>query len=368
VDGLEISQLCKDFDDLKVVDRIDLSVRSGEFVSLLGPSGCGKTTTLRMIAGLLNPSGGTVELDGRLLSRDGTLLVPPERRNMSMIFQSYAVWPHKKVFDNVAFGVRLRKLPAAETKRRVLAALEVVKMAHLADRYPGQLSGGQQQRVGLARALAVEPRVLLMDEPLSNLDATLREEMRFEIRRIHDEFKITTVYVTHDISEAIVASDRIALMNGGRIEQIGSPEVLYDNPRTAFAAGFIGPVNLLPATASGPDVADLTEYPGSLRLPPDSPVPIGTKVTIAFRPHDATLAAADAPVPGDHNVLHGTVARQAYVGHARDYVLQLATSDRTIRVITPPTTAFTPGDAVAAHIPVPRCRPVSDDPAPSESP
>jgi iron(III) transport system ATP-binding protein len=364
VDGLEISQLCKNFDETPVVDRIDLSVRSGEFVSLLGPSGCGKTTTLRMIAGLLGPSAGTVELDGRMLSRDGTLLVPPERRNMSMIFQSYAVWPHKKVFDNVAFGVRLRKLPAAETRRRVLSALEVVKMAHLADRYPGQLSGGQQQRVGLARALAVEPRVLLMDEPLSNLDASLREEMRFEIRRIHDEFKITTVYVTHDISEAIVASDRIALMNGGRIEQVGSPVELYENPRTSFAAGFIGPVNLLPATAAGPDVVELSEYPGSLRLPADAKVPAGSKVTVAFRPHDATLAAAGSPVPGDHNVLDGTVARQAYVGHARDYVLRLAASERTIRVITPPSVDFAPGEAVSALIPVPRCRPVSDDTRP----
>ncbi|MPZ79701.1 MAG: ATP-binding cassette domain-containing protein [Actinophytocola sp.] len=361
MDGLEISRLRKDFDDILVVDGIDLSVRAGEFVSLLGPSGCGKTTTLRMIAGLLNPSSGTVELDGRTLSRDSTLLVPPERRNMSMIFQSYAVWPHKKVFDNVAYGVRLRKLPAAETKRRVLAALEVVKMAHLADRYPGQLSGGQQQRVGLARALAVEPRVLLMDEPLSNLDASLREEMRFEIRRIHDEFKITTVYVTHDISEAIVASDRIALMNGGRIEQIGSPEELYENPRTAFAAGFIGPVNLLPATAAGPDAVELSECPETLRLPADSTISAGAKVTIAFRPHDATLTATGTAVRGDHNMLHGTVARQAYIGHARDYVLRLATSDRTIRVITPPSTNFAPGEAVSVTIPIPRCRLVSDD-------
>jgi iron(III) transport system ATP-binding protein len=364
VDGLEISQLRKDFGAIRVVDGIDLSVRSGEFVSLLGPSGCGKTTTLRMIAGLLNPSGGTVELDGRTLSRDSTLLVPPERRNMSMIFQSYAVWPHKKVFDNVAYGVRLRKLPAAETKRRVLAALEVVKMAHLADRYPGQLSGGQQQRVGLARALAVEPRVLLMDEPLSNLDASLREEMRFEIRRIHDEFKITTVYVTHDISEAIVASDRIALMNGGRIEQIGSPEELYEKPTTAFAAGFIGPVNLLPATAAGPDAVELSDCQETLRLPADSTISPGAKVTIAFRPHDATLTAtgvAGAAVRGDHNLLHGTVTRQAYIGHARDYVLRLATSDRTIRVITPPTTDFAPGEAVSVTIPIRRCRLVSDD-------
>lgn len=356
MDGLEISQLCKNFADTPVVDRIDLSVRSGEFVSLLGPSGCGKTTTLRMIAGLLSPSAGTVVLDGRTLSRDGTLLVPPERRNMSMIFQSYAVWPHKKVFDNVAYGVRLRKLPAEETKRRALSALEVVKMTHLADRYPGELSGGQQQRVGLARALAVEPRVMLMDEPLSNLDASLREEMRFEIRRIHDEFKITTVYVTHDISEAIVASDRIALMNGGRIEQVGTPEELYEHPRTAFAAGFIGPVNVLAATAAGPDAVELTECPGTMRLPADATVSAGSRVTIAFRPHDATLTAVGAQVHGDHNVLHATVARQAYVGHARDYVLRLATSDRTIRVITPPSVNFVLGETVSVTIPTRRCR------------
>ena len=194
-------------------------MQSGEFVSLLGPSGCGKTTTLRMIAGFMPPTSGTIEIDGQVISSPAGV-VPPEKRGMSMIFQSYAIWPNMTVGQNVGFGLEVRKLPRAEIERRIDRILEVVQMGALKGRYPAELSGGQQQRVALARAIVVEPEVLLLDEPLSNLDANLREEMRFEIRRLHDEFKITTVYVTHDQSEAMVTSDRIVVMNKGRIEQI----------------------------------------------------------------------------------------------------------------------------------------------------
>src|ERR1700752_2944151 len=248
-----LSRLGRAFGSARAVDGIDLEIRDGEFLSLLGPSGCGKTTTLRMIAGFIDPSAGTIEMDGRVLSAP-TGSLPPERRGMSMIFQSYAVWPNMTVAENVAFGLRLRRLSNEEVRRRVGEMLDVVQMRHLSERYPAELSGGQQQRVALARAIVIKPQVLLLDEPLSNLDANLREEMRFEIRRLHEEFRITTVYVTHDQSEAMVTSDRIAVMNQGRIEQVDDPHTLYTKPRTRFVAGFIGRTNFIEGVANGSDI------------------------------------------------------------------------------------------------------------------
>jgi len=206
-----------------------------------------------MIAGFLDPTEGTIELDGRAISAPGNSL-PPEKRGMSMIFQSYAIWPNMTVAENVGFGLEVRRLPRAEIRGKVDRILDVVRMRHLRDRYPAELSGGQQQRVALARAIVVQPDVLLLDEPLSNLDANLREEMRYEIRRLHDEFHITTVYVTHDQAEAMVTSDRIAVMNAGRIEQVDEPRALYARPRTRFVAGFIGRTNFLEAEVRGDDV------------------------------------------------------------------------------------------------------------------
>src|ERR1700720_1639084 len=239
--------LTKRFGSLAVVDQVSLRIDHGQLVCLLGPSGCGKTTTLRLIAGFMAPSEGTIEMDGAVLSRPD-FVVPPERRHMSMIFQSYAIWPNMTVAQNVAFGLQLRKLGKAEIQERVDRILDVVQMKHLKDRYPAELSGGQQQRVALARAIVIEPEVLLLDEPLSNLDASLREEMRSEIRRLHDEFRVTTVYVTHDQAEAMVTSDRIVVMNQGRVEQVDDPFALYNRPRTRFVAGFIGRTNFLEGT------------------------------------------------------------------------------------------------------------------------
>ena len=241
---LVLKNVSRTFGSYTAVDNLNLTLHEGELVSLLGSSGCGKTTTLRMIAGFMTPTQGTIELDGEVISSPQSSL-PPEKRKMSMIFQSYAIWPNMTVQENVGYGLKLRKVAADEAKRRVNEMLEVVQLGPLRDRYPAELSGGQQQRVALARSMVVKPSILLLDEPLSNLDANLREEMRFEIRRLHDEFKMTMVYVTHDQSEAMVTSDRIAVMNKGRIEQIDAPFELYRNPKTRFVAGFIGRTNFL---------------------------------------------------------------------------------------------------------------------------
>jgi iron(III) transport system ATP-binding protein len=285
---LKLSGISKRFGDFLAVDDIDLELQNGEFVSLLGPSGCGKTTTLRMIAGFVDPTFGTIEMDDQILSSPvGS--VPPDRRQMSMIFQSYAIWPNMTVEQNVAFGLELRKIPNAEVKRRVGEMLEVVHMNHLADRYPAELSGGQQQRVALARAIVIRPSVLLLDEPLSNLDATLREEMRFEIRRLHDEFRVTTVYVTHDQAEAMVTSDRIAVMNHGHIEQVDHPRALYNQPKTRFVAGFIGRTNFIEGASDGHQVSfDGFALPRSAF---QRDVPSGGTAVFSVRPHSIRLLA-----------------------------------------------------------------------------
>src|SRR5438093_11049789 len=236
--------LTKKFGAAAAVDNLHLEIGDGEFVSLLGPSGCGKTTTLRLLAGFLQPDAGEIRVGGKVIS-SAAHLVGPERRNMSMIFQSYAVWPHMTVAQNVAYGLKFKKLTKPQIEAKVTKLLGVVHLSELKDRYSAELSGDQEQRVALARALVVEPQILLMDEPLSNLDANLREEMRFEIRRLHEEFKITTVYLTHDQAEAMATSDRIAVLDRGCRVQVSDPHTLYTKPRTRFVAGFIGRTNFI---------------------------------------------------------------------------------------------------------------------------
>ena len=218
--SVELRSLTKRYGNVAVVDDVSLTIEHGHLVCLLGPSGCGKTTTLRLIAGFIEPSEGEIRVGDRLVSSPANTL-PPERRNMSMIFQSYALWPHMTVAENIVYGLKLRKIDRDTIGKKLDAILATTKLAPLAQRYPGELSGGQQQRVALARALIVEPETLLLDEPLSNLDANLREEMRFEVRRLHDAYRYTTVYVTHDQSEAMTTADLIAVMNGGKVEQVG---------------------------------------------------------------------------------------------------------------------------------------------------
>jgi iron(III) transport system ATP-binding protein len=235
--------------------RVSATIAHGSLVCLLGPSGCGKTTTLRLIAGFIDPDGSTIKVGDRVVSEPGRS-VPPERRNMSMIFQSYALWPHMTIAENVGYGLKIRKVARAERDRRIAAKLAVARLTELAPCYPHELSGGQQQRAALARALVVEPETLLLDEPLSNLHANLREEMRSEIRRLHDEFKYTTVYVTHDQAEAMTTADSIMVMNKGRGEQIDSPADIYQRPSTEFVARFIGGTNILRAAKIGTDLVD----------------------------------------------------------------------------------------------------------------
>ncbi|HKA34669.1 MAG TPA: ABC transporter ATP-binding protein [Candidatus Binatia bacterium] len=342
--------LTKKFGEAAAVDRLDLDIGDGEFVSLLGPSGCGKTTTLRLLAGFLQPDGGEIRVDQKVVSSP-SVLVPPERRKMSMIFQSYAVWPHMTVFQNVAYGLKLKKLAGGEIAKKVERMLRLVRLDALAARYPGELSGGQQQRVALARALVVEPEILLLDEPLSNLDANLREEMRFEIRRLHEEFRITTVYVTHDQAEAMVTSDRIAVMHQGRIVQLGAPEEIFDRPRTRFVAEFIGKTNILRGNLeSGRSVA-LGDGLKLQVVAADNLTP-GKDVFVCIRPHSVRLTPsaeeAEAGRARGMNLFDGVIQRRVYFGDANDYIVELPAQRLNLRVVAPPTQRYEAGQKVFA--------------------
>jgi iron(III) transport system ATP-binding protein len=345
-----LKKLTKKFGEAAAVDNLDLEIGDGEFVSLLGPSGCGKTTTLRLLAGFLQPDGGEIRVDNQIVS-SASVLIPPERRKMSMIFQSYAVWPHMTVFQNVAYGLKLKKLPRAEIAKKVERMLQLVRLDALAGRYPGELSGGQQQRVALARALVVEPQTLLLDEPLSNLDANLREEMRFEIRRLHEEFRITTVYVTHDQAEAMVTSDRIAVMHQGKIVQLGAPEEIFDRPRTRFVAEFIGKTNILHGKLEdGRSVA--LEDGLKLRVTSHGALARGSDAFVCIRPHNVTLTAnaedAEAARRNGINLFSGIVKRRVYFGDANDYIVELPAQRLNLRVVAPPAQRYETGQKVFA--------------------
>jgi iron(III) transport system ATP-binding protein len=349
---VELDSLTKRYGALTVVNGVDLAIDKGKLVCLLGPSGCGKTTTLRLIAGFVQPTDGRIRVGGKVIS-SASGSEPPENRNMSMIFQSYALWPHMTVFENVAYGLQLRRLSKSDIQTRANRILEATKLAKLAERYPGELSGGQQQRVSLARALVIEPETLLLDEPLSNLDANLREEMRFEIRRLHDEFKYTTVYVTHDQTEAMTAADTIVVMNQGIVEQAGSPEDIYERPQSEFVAQFIGGTNVFKGRRAGTDAVDC----GNglvLRCGSGDFAANGGQTAVSVRHHDIRLAA-EKPADDATNWAAGTVMRQVYLGSHRDYLLSLSGGE-TIRAIVPVDVAIPQGRQVWLHCPPDRCR------------
>ena len=347
--SVELKGLAKRFGEAVAVDNVSLTIEHGQLVCLLGPSGCGKTTTLRLIAGFIEPSAGEILVGGKLLS-SAARTVPPEGRNMSMIFQSYALWPHMTVAENVAYGLKIRKLDKATIQSKLKAILTTARLEALAERYPAELSGGQQQRVSLARALVVEPETLLLDEPLSNLDANLREEMRFEIRRLHDRYRYTTVYVTHDQAEAMTTADMIAVMNHGRVEQLGTPQEIYDRPQSVFVARFIGGSNILKGRALD---SERIEIPGGTIRTVGRTLTAGEAVAMSVRQHEVALLDAQ---PGDgSNVVAGTIARQVFLGAARDYTVAL--NDKTeLRVTAPPSQNISPGQQVWLRLPAERCR------------
>lgn len=318
--ALRLVNLTKRFGKTVAVQDVNLEIRDGEIMTLLGPSGCGKTTTLRCIAGLLNPDEGDIFLDDRRVTD-----LPPERRGIGLVFQNYALWPHMTIYENLAFGLRLRKIPKDEIQRKVSEALATVRLPGFEQRYPRQLSGGQQQRVALARALVIEPSVLLLDEPLSNLDAQLREEMRFEIRELQRKFGITTIYVTHDQAEALVLSDRITVLHGGRITQVGTPKDIYDRPSNKFVAGFIGLTSFIEGTVVGfdetRDYAIVSTTDGLEVRARSTSLRSQQKVTLAVRPEHIELLPENQGLSraGEVNVFEGVVLRMAYLGDSIDY-------------------------------------------------
>src|ERR1700730_2680394 len=345
VPRLALRALGRSFGDEVAVDDLNLEIAKGEFISLLGPSGCGKTTTLRMIAGFIQPTAGVIEKD-RVVIASAKRALPPEKRGMVMIFQSYALWPHKTVAENVAFGLRLRKVDNAAISRRVTEMLQAVRLGSLGGRYPAELSGGQQQRVALARAIVVEPAVLLLDEPLSNLDANLREEMRVEIRRLHNKFKMTTILVTHDQAEAMATSDRIAIMNKGKLEQLDTPLALYAWPKTRFVANFIGRTNFLEARCDDTDVV----FDGfSIAREQFGPrgLEFSGHLTFSLRPQSIGIECrkAAAVTPRDKAVLSmpATVLETAFFGEYWEYVVALAVGAQRLRVVCRPSETFDAG-------------------------
>ncbi len=348
-----VEGLCKRFDGVVAVDGVTFTAGSGELVTLLGPSGCGKTTTLNCIAGLEIPDEGVIRAGDRVLvDARRRVFVAPEARNVGMVFQSYALWPHMTVFENLSFPLRLRRMSPAEIRDRIERVLALLQLEGLEGRYPHQLSGGQQQRVALARALVYEPAILLLDEPLSNLDAKLREQARFWLRELQRRLRITTLYVTHDQAEALSLSDRVVVMRQGRIAAVGTPQEIYEQPQDPFVADFIGSCNFLRGTVLGPEdgrrvrvrLGDGTV----LRAATVKPVQASDPVWVAIRPHRIRVVEGSPPA---ENLLVGEVRSGLYLGAVYQYLVETPAGsmrvevDRplagTVRLFLPPEWAIT---------------------------
>jgi len=370
--AIELRNVTKRYGDLVANDDITLQIRRGELMTLLGPSGCGKTTALRCITGHNIPDRGEVWIDGQNVTD-----VPTHRRELGMVFQNFALFPHMTVFDNVEFPLMIRRTDKSERQKHVLEALRLIRMERYADHYPRQLSGGQQQRVGLARALVYRPKVLLLDEPLSNLDAKLREEMRFEIRDLIDRLSITAVYVTHDQAEALALSDRVAVMNAGRIEQIGTPDQIYECPESRFVADFIGLSDFIAGTVSdlhpAQGTAIIAAHGLEILAPATPEMSVGQRVLLFTRPNNVDLFPASEARADDVNVFPGVVDKMTYLGDRNDYRIIVGDgaddADRSdafcprgrrhpleIRVQTDGKVRFRVGEHVNVRLPMPLCR------------
>jgi iron(III) transport system ATP-binding protein len=330
--GIAIRNVNVSYGTNRVLKDVSLDIRPGEFFAFLGPSGCGKTTLLRLIAGFNAAESGEVRIGDSDISS-----LPPWKRDVGMVFQSYALWPHMTVARNVAFGLEERRLPRAEIDRRVAAALEVVGLTQLAHRRPSQLSGGQQQRVALARTIAIEPKVLLLDEPLSNLDAKMRVQVRRELRDLQQRLGLTTIFVTHDQEEANTICDRIAVMNDGMVQQVGTPMELYERPANLFVANFLGTANILEGRIVDQDGRRQFEVIGGLRLDVPSDVDVPTDARLVFRPQHATVTAGDSKAG-----LPGTVLHREFLGATVRYAIQLGQTEVTVD------TSFESGDSLFA--------------------
>ena len=349
---LQLTGLSKTFGDVHAVAGVDLDIAQGELVVLLGPSGCGKTTTLRMIAGFVAPTAGEIRLGGRDITRK-----PPWKRNTGLVFQSYALFPHLNAAENIAFGLRMRRLAEAQVASRLGEVLRLVRLEGLAERLPRELSGGQQQRVALARALVIEPDILLLDEPLSNLDAKLRAEVRVEIRELQRKLGLTTVMVTHDQEEALTMADRLVVMANGKVQQVGSQRELYEHPVNAFVAGFVGRTNFLRGHVEGPG---LFRSESGLAIRCSESTEANGR-TLALRPERLSLAADR--VPGVDNSFEGTVEFASYLGGILEYHVRLTPDDRLL-VQTPNTQgdhAHAVGDRVHLQWPAQASLVLADD-------
>lgn len=334
---IEIQNLFKRFKNVVAINHINLEINKGEMLTLLGPSGCGKTTTLRCIAGLEKPDEGDIIIDGKPMLSKG--FVQPSKRGIGMVFQNYAVWPHMKVYSNIVYGLKLQKIPKKEIRQRAQQVLELVGLDGLEDRYPSQLSGGQQQRVALARALVGNPKVLLLDEPLSNLDAKLREELRFEIKSLVRRMGITSVYVTHDQAEAMVISDRVAVIESGNVAQIGPPEVIYEKPANRFVADFIGTMNffsgqVVEVASDSNEVYVRTQFSEKMlcTMYDSHTAKGGEEVYASIRPEDVQIFT-DPSQSSEENLFKGTIVHKAYLGNFLYFFVSV--NETMIRVQVP---------------------------------
>ena len=336
---LSVRELCTEYPDkhgnvVKAAQDVTFDIPEGKLFTLLGPSGCGKTTTLRSIAGLERPTTGTIAVDDSIVfSSDRKVFVAPNRRNFGMVFQSYAIWPHMSVFENAAFPLRVgrKRFSKQEIEQKVGRVLSVVALENFAGREATKLSGGQQQRLALARALIMEPRLLLLDEPLSNLDAKLRDKMRFEIKRLQRELNLTTIYVTHDQQEALALSHQIALMNSGRIVQLGTPRDIYEKPTSRFAADFVGTTSFVDATVKGRDPQSgnwvVDSEIGTIRMPAEDALAEGEKISVSIRPENVRLLESDEGSAAPGHLLQGTVSTKLFLGEFVDFQIQLGNTE-----------------------------------------